>query len=223
MAINHSLTNFPLQGAHLAVSCNLCHISQDEIPGTLCVDCHRSEYDQVTDPKHQELNFSLECEDCHTSDADWPVSQFTIHNDFYLLTGAHIMIADDCASCHSSGYSVTSDQCYDCHSEVYNSSTNPKHSTLDLSQLCETCHTTDPDWFPATFPEHDQYSQLLGAHSLITDCADCHIGNYNTTFIDCNSCHSGDYNSASNPPRFPVVTAINRESPNFLANSRVSS
>jgi hypothetical protein len=62
------------------------------------------------------------------------------------------------------------------------------------------CHTTAPDWAPATFPIHNNYYQLNGAHAAISnDCATCHNGNYNNTPNTCNGCHNSDYTATTNP------------------------
>ncbi|MBK8969125.1 MAG: cytochrome c3 family protein [Lewinellaceae bacterium] len=64
---------------------------------------------------------------------------------------------------------------------------------------CQNCHTSD-GWMPATFPIHNNYYQLNGAHAAIAnDCAACHNGNYNNTPNTCAGCHQPDYNATTNP------------------------
>ena len=94
----------------------------------------------------------------------------------------------------------TPTDCFACHQTDYQQSTNPNHTTLGLSTSCQNCHTTNPGWAPATFPVHDSYFQLLGAHLQINDCTDCHQGNYNTTPNTCIGCHSSEYNGTNDPP-----------------------
>jgi hypothetical protein len=82
----------------------------------------------------------------------------------------------------------------------FNTTTNPKHVMLNLPTDCAMCHTTVPDWKPATFPIHNSFWALTGAHATIAnDCAACHNGNYNTTPTTCYGCHAANYNSATNP------------------------
>ncbi|HFA51672.1 MAG TPA: hypothetical protein ENJ95_21875, partial [Bacteroidetes bacterium] len=82
----------------------------------------------------------------------------------------------------------------------YDNSTNPDHNALALPTDCESCHTTDPDWMPATFAIHNNYYQLNGAHAAIAnDCATCHNGNYNNTPNTCFGCHQDDYNGTTDP------------------------
>ena len=64
----------------------------------------------------------------------------------------------------------------------------------------ETCHTPEPNWKPALFPTHNNYYQLLGAHSSSSiTCVQCHNGNYTNTPNKCNGCHITDYNTTTNP------------------------
>jgi hypothetical protein len=122
------------------------------------------------------------------------------HNAFYPFTGAHIPIANDCNACHQGNYTTTPNTCSGCHTSDYNQSTNPNHSALAIPMDCAMCHTTAPDWEPATFPIHNNYYPLNGAHAAISnDCATCHNGNYNTTPNTCNGCHNSDYTGTSSP------------------------
>ena len=87
----------------------------------------------------------------------------------------------------------------------FNQATNPNHLTLNLSTECITCHTTEPDWNPALFPDHDDIYPLLGAHAAIANqCVNCHNGEYNNTPNTCVGCHMGDYNQTDNPPHIAL-------------------
>ena len=56
---NHNTsTTFPLTGAHQAVACNGCH--GDGVykgKSTLCYSCHKTDFDETTDPKHSAAAF----------------------------------------------------------------------------------------------------------------------------------------------------------------------
>ena len=134
---------------------------------------------------------------CHNSVA-WSQVTFNHNGTNFPLTGAHIGV--NCSDCHESGFTGTTTICYDCHQLNYQQSTNPSHTTLSLPTDCEQCHTTNANWQPATFPIHDQFFQLIGAHSNITNCADCHNGNYNNTPNTCIGCHQSEYNGTMDPP-----------------------
>jgi hypothetical protein len=134
---------------------------------------------------------------CHNAVA-WNQTTFNHQTTAFPLTGSHINV--NCSNCHQSGFTGTTTICFDCHQNVYSGSTNPDHQALSLSTDCGTCHTTAPDWQPALFPNHNNFFQLLGAHTAIqNNCADCHNGNYNLTPNTCFGCHQDDYISTINP------------------------
>jgi hypothetical protein len=193
---NHTLAGFELLGAHLLLQCSDCHQGATSGLSSECFSCHESEYNSA--PEHLTQNYPHNCELCHNSVA-WNEVNFNHNNTNFPLTGAHISV--DCASCHESGYTGTSTICYDCHQQNYQQSTNPSHTALVLPTECSTCHTTNPGWQPATFPIHNNYYPLIGAHALISDnCGACHNGNYVNTPNTCLGCHSFEYNATTNPP-----------------------
>ena len=330
---NHGNTNFPLTGAHLAITCQDCHASGYQGTPTECVACHQTNYNNTTNPDHEALMLPTTCESCHTTNLGWQPAVFPIHNQFFELLGAHANITncDDCHNgnynntlntclgchqndyngttdpphqilnfsndclechnmngwtpanfnhtfypissqhnnvnctdchsqpnyqpqclschlddfneehdpgdptdcwlchstnnwdsnfnhgntnfpltgahlaiscqdCHSGGYQGTPTECIACHQTNYNNTTNPDHEALMLPTDCETCHSTNANWQPAVFPIHNQFFQLVGAHANITNCDDCHNGNYNNTPNTCIGCHQNDYNGANDPP-----------------------
>jgi hypothetical protein len=190
-----------LNGAHAAIAndCATCHNGNYNNTPNTCSGCHLPNYNQTTNPNHAASQFPTTCENCHTETA-WAPATFD-HSAFYPFTGAHIPIANDCAACHIGGsYSNTPNTCEGCHLPAYNSSVNPNHVALAIPTDCDMCHTTSPDWEPATFPIHNNFWQLNGAHAAIAnDCAACHNGNYNSTPNTCSGCHLTNYNQATNP------------------------
>ena len=197
---NHNTTNFPLTGAHLSVTCIECHENGYSGTSTICADCHQTDYQQSTDPNHQALGIPDNCENCHTTNPGWQPATFPIHSNYYPLTGAHNTIASDCFACHQGTYTNTPNTCASCHINNYNQAVNPNHQQLALPEECETCHTTNPNWQPATFPIHNNFYPLLGAHAAISnDCSVCHNGNYNSTPNQCFGCHADDYNQTNDP------------------------
>ena len=197
---DHNSTAFPLTGAHLSAECLDCHSAGFQGTPTDCAACHTTDFNQSQNPNHVALNFSTDCATCHTTQPDWAPATLANHNDFYALIGAHATISNDCAACHNGNYNNTPNTCNGCHTSDYNSSTNPSHQALNLPTNCELCHTTAPDWEPATFPIHDDFWELNGAHANIAnDCAACHNGNYNNTPNTCYGCHLADYNGTTNP------------------------
>lgn len=106
---DHSLSNFPLTGAHAAVRCESCHSSGQfaRLP-TDCASCH-------SEPAFHAGMFGLNCASCHTTD-----------NWFAIYTGPHPQIADEggsgvnhggasCRTCHTQTLQTAT--CTACHDE----------------------------------------------------------------------------------------------------------
>ncbi|MBI5807507.1 MAG: hypothetical protein HZA74_03820, partial [Ignavibacteriales bacterium] len=114
-----------------------------------------------------------------------------------------------CTNCHVTTFKGTSTICSNCHLAKYQSTTNPNHVTLNIPKTCDQCHTTNPGWKPATFPIHNNYYPILGAHLTIANqCSNCHTRNYSSAPTQCVGCHQTNYNNSRNPnhltARFPT-------------------
>ncbi|TNE53734.1 MAG: hypothetical protein EP344_14790, partial [Bacteroidetes bacterium] len=192
-------TVWPLTGAHAGVpNCTDCHINgnYNNTPNT-CAGCHQPDYNASTNPNHVVLGIPTTCEDCHTPDA-WEPALFPIHDNYYQLNGAHLVIANDCVACHNGNYNNTPNTCVGCHIDDYNATSNPNHAANQFSTDCTQCHNEDA-WVPSTF-DHNTVWPLNGAHANVPNCTDCHIGgNYNNTPNTCYGCHQDDYNNTNNP------------------------
>ncbi len=199
---DHDGQYFPIySGNHLETwtECAECHTTPGNYGLFSCTDCH--DHNQAdTDEEHNEVSGylynSTACFECHpTGSAE---GSFNHNSSDFPLTGAHI--TTECIECHANGYSGTPTICFACHETDFNQSVNPNHNALSIPNDCETCHTTNPDWQPATFPIHNDYYPLEGAHATIaSNCFTCHEGNYINTPNLCFSCHADDYNQTTDP------------------------
>lgn len=196
-AFNHSLSAFPLSGAHSTVQCSSCHTSGYANTSSVCYDCHTNAYNSAQNPNHQNAGIPQTCATCHTA-AAWIPSSFDHGTTTFSLTGAHT--SAQCMNCHEGNLTSAAAECSSCHQQNYNQATNPNHQTLQLSSECSSCHTTNAGWQPATFSVHNSFYVLAGRHAQIqNNCADCHNGNYTNTPNTCYGCHQTDFNTA-NPP-----------------------
>jgi len=181
-------------------TCSDCHTNASNYGEFSCISCH--EHNQGdTDDEHKDVSGyaynSIACYACHPTGSG--EGGFNHNTTNFPLTGAHT--STECLDCHTEGFANTSMICSDCHQSNYNNTINPNHSTISIPTTCETCHTTNPGWKPATFPTHNQYYQLNGAHaSIANNCFDCHADNYNNSPNTCAGCHIADYNQTNNPP-----------------------
>jgi hypothetical protein len=189
---NHSNTNFPLTGAHLAISCQDCHSGGYQGTPTECFACHQTNYNNTTNPDHEALMLPTDCESCHTTNAGWQPATFPIHNQFFELLGVHLNITN-CDDCHNSNYNNTPNTCIGCHQNEYNGTNNPPHQILNFSFDCLQCHDMN-GWTPANF-NHSFYP-VSNRHSNV-NCNECHSqANYQP---QCLSCHLDDFNEEHDP------------------------
>jgi hypothetical protein len=64
---NHTITEFPLTGAHINVECAQCHLSNQNRISTECADCHMQDYLKSVNPNHQATGITTECISCHNT------------------------------------------------------------------------------------------------------------------------------------------------------------
>ena len=189
---NHNETNFPLTGSHTSVDCLECHAAGFEGTPTECNACHTTDFNQATNPNHLTLGLPTDCASCHTTAPDWNPASFGIHNQYYVLNGAHATIADQCVTCHNGDYNNTPNTCVGCHQDDYNQTSNPSHVSLNFSTDCASCHT-ESAWSPAEYSNHDQqfFPIYSGAHEGTWDqCTDCHTNTNNYSIFTCTTCHT---------------------------------
>ena len=184
---------FPLEGAHLQISCESCH--QNDVGGAYrpldpeCATCHADAYVSSALVDHSALGFSTDCTECHStlSFRDVAFDHFTMSAGFEL-SGAHR--AAECTSCHTGPDGsvpespVVSTDCVSCHIDDYQS----EHGGSDFPTDCLYCHN-DATWDDATF-DHT-FSIFRGRHAEEWDrCEDCHATPGDFSQFTCFQCHS---------------------------------
>ena len=123
---DHTLTNFPLLGAHTGVACDSCHADEDAYRDAPidCIACHRE--DDVHSGR-----LGDDCGGCHVETA-WNTAVFDHSSTGFQLTGAHAGLG--CDSCHQSDdFSSVGQTCNDCHSK------DDVHKGKNGDQ-CSDCH-----------------------------------------------------------------------------------
>jgi hypothetical protein len=198
---NHDGQYFPIySGRHQGTwtLCTECHTTANNFALYSCIDCHAHNNQSEVNNQHNGVGgyvyTSSACYACHPTGSAGGAFN---HNVGFPLTGAHA--TTPCAACHTNGYIGTPTACSACHINNYNQTNNPNHATAGIATTCDVCHTTNPGWTPATMPTHNNYWPLTGAHTSITNCDNCHNGNYNTTPNTCVGCHQTNYNQTNNP------------------------
>ena len=207
-AFNHINSNFPLTGAHVGVDCGQCHTNGYLNTSSACVSCHQSNYNNTSNPNHQTLAISTECQTCHTTNPNWQPAGFPIHDQYFPLLGRHSEIATNCVQCHAGNYTSTPNTCTGCHQNDFNSSQNPNHTAAGISTECQTCHNSTA-WIPSSFNHTTTGFELLG-HHLSIQCSSCHQGTTTGLNQQCISCHQDDFNAAPNHSslNYPVTCEL---------------
>ena len=192
----HEKTSFRLEGRHLAVACESCHLN-NVFKGTptKCIDCHwvRRQDDRF------KLQLGSQCEQCHTP-TSWTSARFD-HAAItgVTLSGEHRQLA--CESCHKNGnFRSAQSTCVSCHQKDYQAAKEPNHVAAGFPTTCETCHRASDTSFNQARFDHQASFPLLGQHAQQV-CAACHTSNvYRGTARDCIGCHRVDYNRTTSPP-----------------------
>lgn len=184
-AIDHSF--FPLTQGHTGLNCTQCHTGGSYSGlSPECYSCHSTDFQGA--PDHAALNFSHDCEQCHTRSAWTPA---TFDHSFFSLTGGHSGLT--CMECHSGGgYSGLTPDCYSCHDADFQ--TAPDHASLGFPHDCTGCHTINA-WTPASY-QHD--FPLSGNHN--TSCTTCHDSGSTQNFT-CFNCHAHRQSEADSEHR----------------------
>ncbi|MGB7730171.1 MAG: hypothetical protein WBL50_19235 [Candidatus Acidiferrum sp.] len=203
---NHSVTGFPLTGAHATTPCALCHVNNNynlTAANTDCYGCHTSDWTSTQTlgglvPNHVAAQFPTSlCSTCHDTTA-WADGKFDHSTTGWPLTGAHQMppapgsAITACTNCHvNNNYSLTAANtaCYGCHQSDWNSTQTlggliPNHLAAGFPTTCDTCHTTT-SWLNATF-DHTYFP--IPHHSSV--CNDCHQVSTDYSSFTCINCHT---------------------------------
>jgi hypothetical protein len=141
---DHSRTAFPLTGAHRTTPCDKCHgdgvyrgKSQD------CATCHRTDYDQATNPNHPAAGFPTDCKACHNT-VVWTQAVFDHDSRWFpIYHGHHRGTWSTCADCHQVATDFGQFTCLTCH-EHSKSRMDSEHQGRSgyqyVSQECLRCH-----------------------------------------------------------------------------------
>jgi hypothetical protein len=214
----HLATGFPLEGAHMLIRCESCHV-RGIFAGTprMCTGCHEKAAGFIdADVKPLDhIPTREECEVCHDQrtwhgaiyehESETDGRCMSCHNNVTERgkPADHIPTTAQCDVCHGTltfnqaafDHSAAVGACINCHQGVTAPSKPPEHFVTTLR--CGSCHDTER-WKPIDF-EHSS-SLYPGSHRSSVDCADCHQGNSqaiawpSSSFRgDCAACHATDF------------------------------
>lgn len=185
-------TRYGLDGKHLDVSCNECHIpgfKKDNPVGNKLLKVSRYQWPQLTSktcetchksPHKNEFSPAMlakKCTECHTTEG-WKLDKnrkdFKHTETRFPLTGKHTQVS--CKECHEVNkkqvFRFSSKDlkfCIDCHKTPHTEQFDKKFN----SQSCAECHSTER-WEKQLKFDHNQTSfKLRDAHAKL-NCVDCH-------------------------------------------------
>jgi len=191
----HKNTAFPLEGRHMAVPCESCHLNGvTKGTPTTCYGCH---WVRRQDDLYR-TRLGSACEQCHRP-TSWKATTWNHGTATGLtLNLAHKML--DCGSCHKNASFVSPRlDCVGCHRKDYDATKNPSHASAGFAPTCQDCHfASDAAWTQGRF-NHATVFQLVGVHATVA-CTTCHTGGrFTATSTTCVGCHLTNYNATKNP------------------------
>ncbi len=183
----HQKGNFPLEGAHLAVPCIMCHkkalisgrtrTMQFRFKDTRCITCHEDIHRGAVNSFLKRVSTQTGekgCRHCHNVQ-DWSRVSYNHDDTEFPLEGKHTQTA--CISCHSEQehgktywhFDGVERRCQSCHKDEHNGQFGNRQGET----VCATCHT--PRGWTALRFDHNKNSRfkLEGAHKNV-ECGQCH-------------------------------------------------
>lgn len=186
--VDHSLTDYPLTGAHSEVECAECHGTEEAVYAGLehesCLDCHREQN------PHGSSFEAQDCAGCHETQS-WASNLFDHKSTNFDLAPAHSELT--CAGCHGKttpevafDFDGLSEVCGSCHQQ----DAPPAHYRDDD---CGACHT-GADWGQAglgPLPHSITGYPLSGEH-VDLPCSGCHSESKSWGAVgrECVDCHA---------------------------------
>lgn len=175
---DHGLSDFPLTGSHVNVTCNNCHQpsqSFHEAP-LACVDCHN-------DVDVHDGGLGAQCESCHNT-LNFSDVTFDHTSTGFSLTAGHADTA--CLDCHRGNrFDQAPTSCNGCHQvdDVHNGSKGTQ---------CAQCHSTST-WSGIDFDHLAETGFALTAGHSGLVCEACHSqSDYKGASPECTACHRPD-------------------------------
>lgn len=175
---DHRQTDFPLNGAHVAVKCSTCHLPTKKfaLAPKQCAACH------AKSDVHKG-NFGQKCSTCHVETSWKSVSHFDHVRTGYPLIGAHLTAS--CSGCHLKGrLRGTPKTCVSCHAA------DDKHMGA-RGPNCASCHSPNA-WNLVNFShDRDTAFPLAGGHERAR-CVACHGASMSIKKppLQCAACHA---------------------------------
>ena len=196
---DHSLTQFPLTGAHTTTTCQSCHQNGYTGTPTDCLSCHQTDYNNTTNPNHTTVSFPTTCGDCHSTTA-WQPATFDHDNQYFpIYSGEHNGKWNQCSECHTTPNNYSLFSCIDCHEHNKPDMDNEHQGVQGYIYNSSDCFACHPQGRSEGSFNHATSSFPLTGNHLTASCSDCHQNGYSGTTSLCSDCHITSYNNSVNP------------------------
>ena len=162
-SFDHSVTKYPLTGAHAKTPCESCHKTKGEYRiarFAACDDCHKN-------PHQPPLGT---CSTCHVTASFKTLvegQKFDHAKTAYPLRGRHASVA--CQTCHvkpAARVKLKYARCADCHHDAHK-------GVFPATEDCASCHT-ETGFKPGKFDHTARTKFPLDGKHATTACAACH-------------------------------------------------
>ncbi|NPA30482.1 MAG: hypothetical protein GXO37_00605 [Chloroflexi bacterium] len=132
VSFDHSVTAFPLTGAHAELECESCHLGGEFTAlDTACAACHN-------EPDYHAGLFTGPCDACHNTTA-WRPARYDEPHTFPLNHGRRT--ASECQVCHPT--TLQDYTCYGCHEHTpTNIAAEHREEGIFNFDNCVECHPT---------------------------------------------------------------------------------
>lgn len=188
VGFNHSMSQFPLLGAHESLECAECHKVENFANTPVdCISCH-------SEPQIHTGIFDLDCTICHTTQAWKPAfldGRLFNHWDnvaFNLIKHAKDFAGNaiSCKGCHPKDFrQFDLEICITCHIEQ-----NFDYMAAHIEKFGNACLECHDGVDRMNKFDHDKIFVLDGRHREV-DCAACHIDySFQGTSKECVECHA---------------------------------
>jgi len=193
----HQHARFHLDGSHLAVPCESCHVRAPPKPTPLaigvksCADCHKDPHAGQFDAQMVD---GKSCAACHST-AGWAKDAFDHDATAFPLRGVHAAAA--CDSCHVGDpvqYKGLPTTCEGCHRDP--------HLGQLAARACTTCHN-EAAWAIKPFDHAGLTTFALDGRHAPLACEACHdtrtladgttVTHYNLGYQACADCHANPH------------------------------
>jgi hypothetical protein len=188
--VDHDFFPIAAPSQHSEVSCNECHIDDNDRSVVGCTSCHEHSVEPMAAVHTAMPDYAWDSVTCLTCHPSGIAPGLLDHSAFFPITNTDVHDEQTCLDCHASQTNRSELSCASCH-EHEQAPMAAAHDGIPgytwSSNACFLCHRT------AQVPgeiDHESFFPIdpPAAHEGI-DCVDCHTNPNDQSVVGCTSCH----------------------------------